>query len=509
MIDVDKVEDIRKRIRRGETVASIAREVGVSEPTVRKYRDMEDLSPKPKARRTTKSPLLASYKSLIDTWLEDDSKNWRKQRHTAKRVYDRLRQEEGFAGSYSTVRRYVRAHREEMARERDRRDTQGCLELEWPAGECQVDFGEADFRVRGVVERGKYLTVSFPHSNVGLTQVFWGETSECVCEGLKAVFESVGGVPQRLVFDNATEVGRRFGTVIRVSSLFKLFSAHYGFDYSFTNPYSGNEKGNVEAKVGFTRRNLFVPIPAFFDVRGFNRRLIKDCLDQSANESHWKLGTLELELFEEDKQALCPLPPEAFSCIKWETRKCSKQGIFTLGGIHRYSAGPACAGKEVALALGAFDVTVIDIETGEVVTTYERAWQKVPANSSDPILQLKLLAIRPGGWRDSIVRQSLPEELVSFLDKQDAKELSRDLRMLRDESSRFGWKCAVSAMCSSLERTGSLDEASVSLGSTVIASGIERISYDEDVDLSVYDRALELLEGGKDHGPDELQAQGV
>ena len=60
------------------------------------------------------------------------------------------------------------------------------------------------------------------------------------------MFEFVGGVPPRAVFDNATEVGRRFGSEIRVSELFRRFAAHYGLDYSFTNPYSGNEKGNVE-----------------------------------------------------------------------------------------------------------------------------------------------------------------------------------------------------------------------------------------------------------------------
>ena len=112
--------------------------------------------------------------------LEEDRRCWRKQRHTAVRIPGRLRNEHGYEGSYSTVQRYVKERREEMAAERDARGLAGFLALEWLPGECQVDFGEADFRVRGVVTRGKYLTVSFPHSNVGLTQVFWGETAECV-----------------------------------------------------------------------------------------------------------------------------------------------------------------------------------------------------------------------------------------------------------------------------------------------------------------------------------------
>lgn len=263
MIGVDKIEDIRKRARGGESIASIARAVGASEPTVGKYARMEDLSPEPPRRREHESEVLAPYEETVDSRLDDDCRNWRKQRHTATRVYVRLRDEEGYTGGYSTVQRYVRRRREETARERDRRDAEGFLTLRWLPGEVQVDFGEADFRARGVVTRGKYLTVTFPHSNVGLTRVLWGETAECVCQGLRDVFEFVGGVPRRAVFDNATEVGGRVGGEVRTSELFRRFAAHYGLDYTFTNPYSGNEKGNVENKVGCHRRNLFVPVPSF------------------------------------------------------------------------------------------------------------------------------------------------------------------------------------------------------------------------------------------------------
>lgn len=189
MIGVDEMEDIRKRARGGESIASIARAVGASEPTIGKRAGMEDLSPEPPRRREHESEVLAPYEETIDSRPAGGCRNWRKQRHAATRVYVRLRDEEGYTGSYSTVQRYVKRRREEMARERDRRDAEGFLTLRWLPGEVQVDFGEADFRVRGVVTRDKYLTVTFPHSNVGLTQVFWGETAECVCQGLRDVFE--------------------------------------------------------------------------------------------------------------------------------------------------------------------------------------------------------------------------------------------------------------------------------------------------------------------------------
>lgn len=374
MIGVDKIDDIRKLGRNGATVASIARDTGVSEPTVRKYLREPDLSERPPAvGRAPESPLLEPFAGLIDSWLLEDRRCWFKQRHTAKRVYDRLVGEKGFEGSYTTVQRYVRRRREELAAELDAREAQGFLLLDWLPGECQVDFGQADFRVRGVVTRGHFLAVTFPHSNVGLAQVFWGETAECVCQGLRDVFEFLGGVPLRAVFDNATEVGRRVGTEIRTSAIFRRFAAHYGLDYSFTNPYSGNEKGSVENKVGALRRNLFVPVPQVWDVKAYNGRLLDACLGLSDGKPHYRRGIPESELFEADRAALSPLPAAPFACVTWLTRKCDKQGSFRAGGEHRYSAGPANASREVAVAMGAFDVTVVGAG-GEVVAEYPREW---------------------------------------------------------------------------------------------------------------------------------------
>ena len=309
---MDKIEDIRKRARGGEPIASIARAVGASEPTVRKRARMKDLSPEPPRRREPESEVLAPYEETVDSWLDDDCRNWRKQRHTATRACVRLRDEEGHAGSRSTARRHARRRREEMARERDRRDAEGFLALRWLPGEVQAGFGEADFRVRGVVTRGKYLTVTFPHSNVGLTQVFWGETAECVCQGLRNVLGFVGGVPGRAVLDNAAEVGGRVGGEARTSGLFRRFAAHYGLGHTSTNPCSGNEKGNVENKVGRRRRNLFVPVPSFHDARAFSRGLPEDCLDLSEGKRRCGLGTPGPGLFGEDREALSPLPPPAF-----------------------------------------------------------------------------------------------------------------------------------------------------------------------------------------------------
>lgn len=466
MIGVDKIEDIRKGARDGEPIAATARAPGVSGPTVGKYARMEDPSPEPPRRREPEGGLLAPCEGTIDSRLDDDCGNWRRQRHAATRVYVRLRDEGGCEGSHSTMRRYVRGGREEMARERDRRDAGGFLTPRWLPGEVRVDFGEADFRARGVTVRGKCPTVSLPHPSVGLAQVFWGETAECVRQGPRNAFEFVGGVPGRAVFDNATEVGRRVGGEARASEPFRRFAAHCGLDYTFTNPRPGNERGSVENKVGCHGRNLFAPVPPFHDARALNRRPLEDRLDPSEGKRRYRLGTPELELFGEDGEALSP-PPAALSCVRWETGRCSKRGAVAVGGVHRHSAGPACARREVAVALGAFDVTVLGCETGEVVAAHEREWGEAPTDSSDPTLRLRLPCMGPAGWRDSSVRASLPAELVAFLDSEPPASLAADLRVLRDESAERGRGAVVEGMSRSLAATGGVDRASVAFSAAM------------------------------------------
>jgi len=116
------------------------------------------------------------------------------------------------------------------------------MELVWHPGESQADFGEAAFLERGRMVRKKYLTLSFPYSNESFTQVFGGETAECVCLGLKDIFAYIGGVQSLVVFDNATGVGRRIGEIIHEAELFSRMRAHYGFSVRFCNPDSGHEK---------------------------------------------------------------------------------------------------------------------------------------------------------------------------------------------------------------------------------------------------------------------------
>ena len=114
--------------------------------------------------------------------------------------------------------------------------------LQWLPGEAKVNFGEADFIVRGKKIRRNFLVMSFQYSNIAYFQVFGGVTGECVCQGLKDIFEHIGGVPTRIIFDNATGIGHRTKLGMVETDLFKRFRMHYDFEATFCNPYPGYEK---------------------------------------------------------------------------------------------------------------------------------------------------------------------------------------------------------------------------------------------------------------------------
>ena len=479
MIDMPTINSIRQQRRDGCSVAEIARRNGVSRDTVYKYLKRDDFSPTPPAKKKRPSKL-DPYKPLIRQWIEDDSANWRKQRHTAKRIWQRLVEECGADVSASTVGRYVKTLREE-----NRAASERFLDLAWEPGEAQADFGEADFYVMGVRKRLSYFVLTFPYSNVGLAQVFPGENAECVCQALKGIFSYIGGVPKRIVFDNAAGVGRRTADKVRTTELFGRFAAHYGFAYAFCNPASGHEKGSVENKVGFIRRSLFVPVPQVTNMEAFNRNLLGKCMAISRKD-RWVKGEPEDRLFVEDRFALSGLPAKPFEAVRYVTARADKKGKVRADGPHFYSTDPAFSGCEMLLELGADKLRAFD-GAGAFVCEHARAYGDAPTDTTDPGSQLHLLCLKPAGWRSSRVRAALSEEVRSWMDGLGRDELKGELRLLRDETARSGWEATRQAVELAYGSTGRVDRASVAVGAARIASGAEAIAYDEPVDLSGYD----------------------
>ena len=480
-----QIHGIREMTREGHSVAEISRELEVDEKTVRKYLKQDDFSPRP-LEKSQRSSRLDPHKHLIDTWLEEDQARWKKQRHTAKRIHDRLKWEsEGYDCSYNIVQRYVKEARGIL---RARRASQ---ELVWHPGESQSDFGEADFLEQGVSVRKKYLTLSFPHSNDSFTQVFGGETAECVCQGLKDIFRYIDGVPWVIIFDNATGVGRRIGEVIHESKLFQRMRAHYGFSVRFCNPYSGHEKGNVENKIGYTRRNLFVPEPAFDDVEAFNRELL-DRHTEKAEELHYKKLLPIKELFQADKQALLPLPCKTFDVCRYEYLKTDGYGKIHLGGRHYYSTRPEYADREVLVAVRAHTIDILD-EHKQLVVRHARQFGTKRSDTVDYRTSLAMLTRNVGAWRNSGIRELVSPELKHVMDNQPRAQLRATLRAMQQLATTYSFEAALQALDAGIRINRNRFCDTAVLAARICDYGLDTAA-EPGPDLKIYDSLLDHAE---------------
>lgn len=479
---MSQINSIRSLSEEGWSVAKIAQKLEVDEKTVRKYLVQEDFSPHPPCK-TVRPSLLDQYKPMIDLWLEEDKKRWYKQRHTAKRIHQRLLEEAvGFGCSYNTVQRYVKQKKQQVLAQK------GTQELVWHAGESQADFGEADFIELGKIVRKKYLTLSFPQSNNSFTQVFGGETGECVCQGLKDIFKYIGGVPVAIVFDNATGIGRRVGDVVREASLFQKMRAHYGFSVRFCNPESGHEKGNVENKIGYTRRNLFVPIPSFEDIHEFNQRLLDRHMEK-AEELHYKKLQPIKELFTADRQALKTLPRLPFDACRYEYQKSDGYGKVRIDSCHFYSSSPEYSQQELLVAIRAHTIDILD-KKHRLIVSHSRQFGARRSDSCDYRTSVAMLVKNPGAWQNSGVRELVPQRLREVMDNQVKDELKTTLRTMDRLSNTYSFETALQALEEGIriKKTAFCDAA-------ILAARISEYGLDtapeKGPDLGIYDELLQ------------------
>jgi hypothetical protein len=484
---MNQVYRIKEMQRRQLGPYQIAKELQIDPKTIKKYMQQEDFSPQAPLKEERGSKL-DPFKPLINQWLIADEQNRSKQRHTGRRVYNRLKMlysnEKEFNCSYVTVNRYV--HNFRLQRQKNQN---GYLELVWHPGEAQADFGECEIIENGVRIACRYLVLTFPNSNAGFLQCFRGETAECFCQGLQDIFDYIDGLPQRIVIDNATSAGRRIGEIIRMSQLFMRFQAHYGFEVTFCNPDSGHEKGNVENKVGYARRNYFVPLPSVPSVQEWNRELFKLCELDNARE-HYKKKIPICELFLEDQQALLPLPRLPFEACRYERVTTNRCGKFCLDGCHYYSSSPMYANQELVVRVGAHFIEPLDI-TGEAISRHVRQFGKERTDTIDWTTMLDQLIVKPGAWKNSIMREQVSHDLRYYLDDQDRSGVRQTLMILRDLSSQYGFDIAVASMQEAItrKRVQGIDLNAAVLAARISSYGLD-IPVEPGPDLGGYDILL-------------------
>lgn len=329
-----------------------------------------------------------------------------------------------FDASYRTVAYYVAKRKKELYS-----DNRGYLPLDHYSWEAQVDLGEADFIEKGVRYSGYYVNISFPHSNAGYCQIFKGANQECLLEGLKNIFEHMGYVPRNIWFDNDSTIVKRILQYGKreITEGFRRFQMHYGFESNFCNPYSGHEKGSVENKVGYHRRNFLVPIPEFDDIREFNKDLLKKC-DKDMDRAHYKKGRKINELFEEDKKSMLYLPKQPYEVYKYETAVADKYGKVKFDG-RIYSTTPVFAGREVIIKANAYDVTILDINYSYIQNHDRLYGEKKESMKWEPYLDL--MSKRPTALKYTGFFKKLPQSLQEYFEECEYQQKKAALRILK------------------------------------------------------------------------------
>ena len=404
------------------SVREAAQVFGLHRDTVRK---MLAYSVPPGYRRQTppRRPKLEPYTGVIDRILEDDLGRPRKQRHTAKRIFEWLRDEYRFDGGYTTVKDYVRENR--------RQTREMLVPLSHPPGHAQCDFGEALVVIGGVRRKAHCFVKAYP-----------SETTEAFLEGHVSAFAFLGGVPQSILYDNTRlAVAKILGGGRRQRTrAFTELQSHYLFEDRFGRPGKGNDKGKVEGLLGYMRRNFLVPVPSFESFGALNAYLEQRCLERMDAQLRGHTETIGQRI-ERDLDALLPLPPVAYDACDKQASRVSSLSLIRYR-TNDYSV-PVAYGYRDVLVRGYVDAVVISCGT-EVIARHPRSYERDDF-VYDPIHYLPLLERKPGALDQAAPLQgwALPEEfgtlrrLLEFrMGRRGKREYVQVLRLLETFSQQ-------------------------------------------------------------------------
>jgi transposase len=375
--------DIRRRVHSGElslrqacsayqlNFRTVQRIVGHSEPIA-----YQQSRPRPK-------PVLGPFLAIVHRILEEDRHAPPKQRHTARRIFDRLRDEHGYDGCASIVRAAVADWKQSTA--------EVFVPLLHPPGEAQADFGRAEVIVAAIRHKAALFVLTLPHSNARFAVLSPRECSETFHDGHARAFAFLGGVPRTVRYDNSRlAVVKVKGTHSRqLSGEFLRLAAHFDFAHVFCGVRQAQEKGHVENGVGYVRRNFLVPVPAADSWEQLNDQLTTSC-QREIERGRATAGCAIAALLRADKAAMLPLPAEAFVARRIELVTINSLSLGRFDG-NDYSVPVAMAYRTLT-ATGTID-SVRFSHQGKIVAVHRRCWGK-GCVTFEPLHYLALLSAK-------------------------------------------------------------------------------------------------------------------
>jgi transposase len=424
--DMENWAEIRRRILvDGQSKRAVCREFDIHWDTLTKI--LDHAAP-PGYRRTAPRPRpkLGPFLGVIHQILEADKKAPKKQRHTAVRIFERLRDEHAYEGRLTIVKQAVADWR--------RRSAEVFVPLAHPPGEAQVDFGEAEVTLDGRPAKVALFVMTLPYSDAIFCCAFPRECTEAFLEGHVRAFEFFGGVPRRISYDNLKIAVARItgGRGRKLSDAFARLKSHHLFESHFCRVRRPNEKGHVEVLVGYARRNFLVPVPAVWGGLEPLRADLEARCRADLMRRTWGKPASKAELLEQERPALLPLPTESFVAARVEPRVADSLSLVGFDA-NQYSV-PTEFAHHLVTAVGTVDH--VKITSGDrVVASHRRCWGREQV-TYDPVHYLALLERKPGaldfaapleGWElpvcFGVLRRRLEAELAGAGTRQYIKVL--------------------------------------------------------------------------------------
>ncbi len=441
MLRMDQYEHIRTAHRvYGHSISKIARDTGHSRNTIRKALQVEFQTYKP--RQSQNFPVLGRFIQIIEQWLVDDKEQPQKQRHTARRVYNRLVAEFSFDGSESNVRKFVHEARVKL----NVGDPKVFIPLAPELGqEAEIDWGSAIVKIDDQRTKVKMFCMRSKGSGKAFVRLYPCERQQAFFDGMMQGFAFYGGIFPTLIFDNLTSAVKKVlvGKKQLEQESFIKFRAYHNFTARFCNPGQGHEKGGVEGLVGFARRNFMVPIPEADSLETLNERILQECL---AHGNHCTAGQQQTinELFEQEKEFLLETPQIPFSNIQIYHRKADKYATLIIDK-NRYSVPTKYSGWQLRSIVW-FDRVEIFYQNRKIAEH-----QRIYNNNQwqlNPDHYLELLQQRPFAFHSARAikrwRKGWPEVMEKLLqhfckaqgENHGIKDFISVLMLFRDHSSK-------------------------------------------------------------------------
>ena len=405
----------------------IARDFGISRDSVAK---MLAYSEPPGYRRTApvRRPKLDAFTSQIDQWLSEDKVRPRKQRHTAKRIFERLRDECSFDGGYTIVKDYIRS--------RKRSGKEMFVPLSHPPGHAQADFGEALVVIGGVEQKAHFFAFDLPHSDACYIRAYPVATTEAWLDGHVHAFAFFGAVPQSILYDNDKCLVARIlpdGTRQRTQR-FSAMLSHYVVRDRYGRPGKGNDKGAVEGLVGYGRRNFMVPIPSFPDWDAFNDHLEEQCRKRQRDVLRGHKAGIG-ERLQADLAAMRDLPAAPFAACDLQSGQVTSTSVVRYRG-NDYSV-PVAYGHRAVWIKG-FVTRVVIGSSAEVIAEHPRSYDTGDMVFDPvhylPLIERKIMALDQAaplqGWELPDAFATLRRLLEARQGKAGKREYVQVLRLL-------------------------------------------------------------------------------